>query len=81
MLKLPPQWNNLDLIDRKIIIAMVFDGSTEVARENLRLSKEEFKLHWKALEEPYKIFIQSLSQQSLKILRGWVATPCVDKRG
>lgn len=46
-------WANLNPVDRKILMAMCFDDSPEVARENLRLSRQQFYGHWRYLEDLY----------------------------
>lgn len=84
MLKTPPVWDQLEAWDRKIIIAVCFDGSAESARKNLRLSKNQFNKRWLYLEPIYQDllnFLPTFALRRLNIWRGWVAQPPLQKKG
>lgn len=46
-------WDNLDFLERKIIIAVCFDGSPELARKKLKLNKQLFYSFWRNLGPLY----------------------------
>lgn len=71
MLKLLPQWNNLEVIDRKIILAVCFDESPELARRNLRLNKRLFYDRWKHLKSFYLSLLDNLPMQVINNLRSY----------
>lgn len=71
MLKLPPQWENLEVVDRKIIMAVCFDATPELARKNLRLNKRLFYDRWSYLKSFYFNLLDVLPARVIEDLRGY----------
>lgn len=44
-------WNNLSMLDRKIIMSICFDGSLEKAQKSLKLSNSQLQKHLVYLNE------------------------------
>lgn len=62
-------WANLNPVDRKIIVAVCFDGSPELARRKLKLHKCLFYYHWAYLKSIYKNFLNVVPSKVIYNLR------------
>lgn len=67
-------WENLDSIDKKIIIALFFDGSPEEARINLTLPKNTFYRRWGYLKPIYNNIKKELPKQIMELLNKYLKT-------
>lgn len=63
------KWIDLDSVDRKIVMAVCFDGSPEIARKNLKLSTGGFYKRWKYLKPFYNHLLDDLPEQAINILK------------
>lgn len=65
------KWNSLDSIDRKIIIAVCFDATAELARRNLRLDRKLFYDRWSYLKSFYLNLLDALPTRVIEDLKGY----------
>lgn len=62
-------WEDLDSKDRRIVMAICFQGSPEDARKSLRLSIGGFYKRWKYLKPVYTLLLNDLPNQAINILK------------
>lgn len=65
------KWEVLDSVDRKIVMAVCFDTSPEIARKNLKMSIGGFYKRWKYLKYVYNNLIDELPLQAFSILKAY----------
>ncbi len=61
-------WNQLTQIERRIVIAVVYEGSPEEARKQMRMSHSTFYRHWSRLKDYYNTLIQEFPKRAVEIL-------------
>lgn len=62
-------WEDLDSKDRRIVMAICFEGSPEEARKSMKLSIGGFYKRWKYLKPVYKSLLNDLPNQAINILK------------
>lgn len=67
----PLKWVDLDSTDRKIVMAVCFDDSPEIARKNLKMSVGGFYKRWQYLKAVYNSLLDDLPNQAVNILKGY----------
>jgi hypothetical protein len=65
------KWEDLDSKDRRIVMAICFEGSPEEARKSLKLSIGGFYKRWKYLKPVYKSLSDDLPNQAVNIMKGY----------
>ncbi len=65
------KWEVLDSVDAKIVTAMCFDSSPEIARKNLKMSVGGFYRRWRYLKPIYNSLLDDLPIQAVNILKGY----------
>lgn len=65
------KWEILDSTDRRIVMAVCFDSSPEIARKNLKMSVGGFYKRWKYLKPVYNALLDDLPNQAVNILKGY----------
>lgn len=73
-------WEDLDSKDRRIIMAICFQGSPEEARKSLHLSIGGFYKRWKYLKTIYNNLLNDLPNQAINIMKGY-STKAAQKLG
>jgi hypothetical protein len=64
-------WEDLDSKDRRIVMAICFEGSPEEARKNMGLSVGGFYKRWKYLKPVYNSLLSDLPNQAINIMKGY----------
>lgn len=64
-------WEDLDSKDRRIVMAICFEGSPEEARKRLQLSIGGFYKRWKYLKPVYNSLLSDLPNQAVNIMKGY----------
>ncbi len=67
----PLLWEDLDSKDRRIVMAICFQGSPEEARKSLGLSIGGFYKRWRYLKSVYNSLLNDLPNQAINIMRGY----------
>ena len=60
------EWEHLDDRDRKIIMAVCFDGSPKKAQKNLRIPPSQFNKYWRYLESAFSDDLMTKFRESLR---------------
>lgn len=61
-------WDKLAQIERRIIIAVVYEGSPEEARKQIKMSHSTFYRHWSGLKDYYNTLMQEFPKRAVEIL-------------
>ena len=69
--KFPLKWEVLDSTDRRIVMAVCFNDSPEIARKSLKISSGGFYKRWKYLKSVYNSLLDDLPNQAVNILKGY----------